>query len=58
MTNSRVVVETPNGFVNRPGDRLEEDRENNMIKAYCGNKLVGAFEMSNIMRIYISEQKE
>ena len=53
----RIVVELRDGFVNIPGDRLERDVNNNMIFAYNGKELAGAFDIDAVMKIYISEKR-
>lgn len=46
------------GYVNIGADRLELDRERNMIYAWNGAELVGAFDVSAVLKIYISEKQE
>ena len=54
----RCVAELAEGYSNIPADRLELDREAGMIYVYDGNNLAAAFDVSIIMKIYISEKKE
>ena len=54
----RCVAELTEGYVNIGADRLELDREWNMIYAWNGDELSGAFDISAIMKIYISEKQE
>ena len=54
----RIVAHFAGGdFVNIEGDRIEHDSENNMIYAYCGKELVGAFEIDAVIKIYITDRK-
>lgn len=54
----RIVAHFAGGdFVNIEGDRIEHDSENNMIYAYCGKELVGAFEIDAVVKIYITDRK-
>lgn len=54
----RCVAELAEGYVNIKADRLELNRDENMIYAWNGADLAGAFDISAIMKIYISEKKE
>lgn len=54
----RCVAELTEGYVNIGADRLELDREGNMIYAWNGAELVGAFDVSAVLKIYISEKQE
>lgn len=44
--------------MNIGADRLELDREWNMIYAWNGDELAGAFDVSAVLKIYISEKQE
>lgn len=46
------------GYVNIKADRLELNREDSMIYAWNGAELAGAFDISAVMKIYISEKQE
>ena len=54
----RCVAELADGYVNIKADRIELNREEAMIYAWNGDELAGAFEISAVMKIYISEKKE
>ena len=54
----RCVAELAEGYVNIKADRIELNREEAMIYAWNGDELAGAFEISAVMKIYISEKKE
>lgn len=54
----RCVAELTEGYVNIHADRLELDRERNMIYSRNGAELVGAFDVSAVLKIYISEKQE
>ncbi len=54
----RCVAELTEGYVNIIADRLELEREENMIYAWNGAELVGAFDVSAVLKIYISEKQE
>ena len=54
----RGVAELRDGYVNICADRLELNRDENMIYAWNGAELAGAFDISAIMKIYISEKQE
>ena len=54
----RCVAELTEGYVNIGADRLELDREWNMIYAWNGDELAGAFDVSAVLKIYISEKQE
>ena len=54
----RCVAEFTERYVNIGADRLELDREENMIYAWNGAELAGAFDVSAVLKIYISEKQE
>lgn len=54
----RCVAELADGYVNIRADRLELNRDVNMIYAWNGAELAGAFDISAVMKIYISEKQE
>lgn len=54
----RCVAELAEGYVNIKADRLELNREDSMIYAWNGAELAGAFDISAVMKIYISEKQE
>lgn len=54
----RIVVETKTGFANFEGNRLEFDSSRDMFFCYNGDSMVGAFDCSGIMKIYISRKGE
>ena len=54
----RCVAELTDGYVNIHADRLELDREGNMIYAWNGAEFAGAFDVSAVLKIYISEKQE
>ena len=54
----RCVAEFAERYVNIGADRLELDREENMIYAWNGAELAGAFDVSAVIKIYISEKQE
>ena len=51
------VAELRDGYVNICADRLELNRDENMIYAWNGSELAGAFDVSAILKIYISVKK-
>ena len=53
----RCVAEFTERYVNIGADRLELDREGNMIYAWNGAELAGAFDVSAVIKIYISERR-
>ena len=53
----RCVAEMAEGYVNIKADRLELNREESMIYAWNGDELAGAFDISSVMKIYISEKR-
>lgn len=53
----RCVAELTEGYVNIRADRLELNREEGMIYAWNGTELVGAFDVSAVIKIYISEKR-
>ena len=54
----RCVAELADGYVNIRADRLELNRDVSMIYAWNGTELAGAFDISAVMKIYISEKQE
>ena len=54
----RCVAELTEGYVNIYADRLELNREDSMIYAWNGTELAGAFDVSAVIKIYISEKQE
>lgn len=52
----RCVAELTEGYVNIHADRLELNREDSMIYAWNGAELAGAFDLSVVLKIYISEK--
>lgn len=54
----RCVAELRDGYVNICADRLEFNREENMVYVWDGNELVGAFDISVLLKIYISDRQE
>lgn len=55
----RIVIAFVDGsYTNIPGDRIEFERDYSMIFAYSGDRLVGAFEITSILRLHISERSE
>ena len=54
----RCVAELADGYVNIRADRLELNREDNMIYVWNGPELAGAFDISSVYKIYISEKQE
>lgn len=53
----RVVVQSGEEYINIEGDRLLEG-QNGFIYAYCGDELVGAFDLGTLDKIYRSEEKK
>lgn len=53
-----IVVFADGSFANIQGDRIEFERDCSMIFAYSGERLVGAFDISTVLKIYISEKSE
>lgn len=53
----RIVVRSGEEYINIEGDRLLE-RENGFIYAYCGDELVGAFDLGTLDKIYLSGEKK
>ncbi|MBR4308577.1 MAG: hypothetical protein IKT58_03175 [Oscillospiraceae bacterium] len=45
-------------YVNFPADRLVAREDDNTTEAYNGVTLVGVFDRSSILRIYISEKED
>ena len=57
--NKRIVGLFADGsHVNFPADRIEVDAENNMYLVYRGKALVGAFEISSVMKLYITDKRD
>lgn len=54
----RCVAELADGYVNIRADRLELNRDECMIYVWNGSELVGAFDISAVLKIYISEKQE
>lgn len=55
----RIIAVMQDGqYINIPGDRMKLDAETNKVYAYAGRKFIGAFEISALQKIYISEKKE
>ena len=54
----RCVAEFTERYVNIGADRLELDREENMIYAWNGAELVGAYDVTAVIKIYINEKQE
>lgn len=54
----RCVAELADGYVNIRADRLELNRSDNIIYAWNGAELAGAFDVSALLKIYIIERKE
>lgn len=53
----RVVISFNSGeFVNSPGDRIEIDKENNMLYAYNGPDIVCVCDMGAVIVARISEK--
>lgn len=55
---TRCIAETSTGYVNIPADRLERDRDAGMIYVYSEDNLTGAFDVSALVKIYLSDKKE
>lgn len=53
----RCVAEMADGYVNIKADRLELNREDSMIYAWNGSEFAGAFDVSAVIKIYISEKR-
>lgn len=56
---SRIIVyfnNLPCDFVNIVGDRIEQSQDGTMVVAFSGDRVVGMFDVSVIMAIYISEK--
>lgn len=49
---------TENRTIHTDADRLELDRDNNMLLAYNGDSLVAVVDMSTVMFAHIAERKE
>lgn len=55
----RVVITMNNGnYVNSKADRLEIDRENNMIQAYDQDRLVAVCDLSIVLEARLAEKGE
>lgn len=55
----RIVITFADGsYTNIPGDRIEFERDYSMIFAYSGDRLVGAYDISTVLKVYISEKSE
>ena len=55
--NARCIVKfNDDGYVNIAADRIDKDEC--MVYAYYRNTLVGAFDISAVLAVYISGSKE
>ena len=53
-----VALFSDGAHVNFPADHMVARSEDDTIEVYNGSKLVGVFDRSSILRIYISEKED
>ena len=53
----RCVAELTEGYVNIPADDLQYDNDKDMFFVYSDGKLVASFDVSCVLKIYMSEVK-
>ncbi len=54
----RCVCEIKDGYMNIPADDLQYDNDKDMFFVFNKGKIVGAFDVSCVLKIYLSEVKE